>query len=440
MQFPPRAILIWRRQSSQRSILFRVANLLLLLSACKASALAAQQPPPSPWDSIVREFATKIANVGSVRGEGSLELQNLSSLDGSTAAEIHASLLGLLSAKGFRLIPGVADKGGPLAPPAPPIHIVATLSENLDGLIWIAEVHTSSGNKIVMLPVTPPPGVSANEVHPVPLLERTVFWRQAEPMLDFAMVPATAGVAPLLIVLSPERLTFYRSEQGVWHITASAAIEHTQPWPRDLRGRMELDAGKLSVYLPGIFCSGTAGTELGLYCSPGADKLWPVEAGGIGGSTFKFDAGRNYFLDPIENPSAGAARFKPFYSAARVQSGVYGGLLEVVAGGDGAQLHEGREIAEHFPGWGSDITSLNDTCAGFSPVLVAGAGDDTSTDTIQIYQMADRQALAAGQPILFPGPVRALWETSDARSARVISHNLQTGMYEASSISISCGR
>jgi hypothetical protein len=419
---------------------FRVANLLLLLSGCCASALAGQQPPPSPWDSIVREFVTKIAASGSVRGEGSLEVQNLSSLDAPTAAEIRGSLLGQLNARGFRLIPDIADKGRPASPPAAPIHIAVTLSENLAGLIWIAEVRTSSGDKIAMLPVTPPPGVSANEVHPVALLERTVFWRQAEPMLDFAMIPAAADVAALLIVLSPERVTFYRSEQGVWHITASAAIEHAQPWPRDLRGRMELDSGRLSVYLPGIFCSGTAGTELGLYCSPGADKLWPVEAAGTGGGTFKFDAARNYFLDPIENPNPGAAKFKPFYSVARVQSGVYGGLVEVVAGPDGAQLREGREIAAHFPGWGSGLASLDDSCAGFSPVLVTGTGDDTSTDTIQIYQVADHQAVAAGQPISFPGPVRALWEASDEKSARVVSQNVQTGMYEASSISISCAR
>jgi hypothetical protein len=405
MQFPPPAVPICRSQSSQRSIVFRVANLLLLLSGCCASALAGQQPPPSPWDSIVREFVTKIAASGSVRGEGSLEVQNLSSLDAPTAAEIRGSLLGQLNARGFRLIPDIADKGRPASPPAAPIHITV-----------------------------------ANEVHPVALLERTVFWRQAEPMLDFAMIPAAADVAALLIVLSPERVTFYRSEQGVWHITASAAIEHAQPWPRDLRGRMELDSGRLSVYLPGIFCSGTAGTELGLYCSPGADKLWPVEAAGTGGGTFKFDAARNYFLDPIENPNPGAAKFKPFYSVARVQSGVYGGLVEVVAGPDGAQLREGREIAAHFPGWGSGLASLDDSCAGFSPVLVTGTGDDTSTDTIQIYQVADHQAVAAGQPISFPGPVRALWEASDEKSARVVSQNVQTGMYEASSISISCAR
>jgi hypothetical protein len=124
----------------------------------------------------------------------------------------------------------------------------------------------------------------------------------------------------------------------------------------------------------------------------------------------------------------------------RLQGETYGGPLQVVTGPDGAQLREGREISAHFPSWGSDIASLSDDCPGLSPILVTGTGDDTATDTIQIYQLADRQAVAAGQPISFPGPVRALWEASDVKSARVVSQNLQTGMYEASSISITCNR
>jgi hypothetical protein len=412
---------------------------LLWLCACSVPCSRAQQSPPSPWDSVVREFAGKIVAAGSVRGEGSLEVQNLCSLDAPTVGDIENSLLAQLRSKGFRFIPDVADNGGPSSPPAPPIRIFVTLSANLDGLIWIAELRNPSGNKVVLLPVTPPRG-AGNEIRPVPSLERVMVWRQAEPVLDFAMVPASADAAAQLIVLSPERATFYRFEQGVWRLGASAAIEHAQPWPRDLRGRIELDSGKLSVYLPGIFCSGTAGTELGLYCSPAAEKLWPVEVGGLGGAAARFDPARNYFLDPIESPNAGGPKFKPFYSAARLPGEMYGDPLEVFTGPDGAQLHEGREISADFPSWGSDIASLSDACPGTPPVLVTGVGDDTSTDTIQMYQVVDRQAAAAGQPISFPGPVRALWEAGDGKSARVVSQNLQTGMYEASSVSITCNR
>jgi hypothetical protein len=421
-----------------------VALLVLLLFLCSVLAARGQQPAqsPSPWGSIVREFASKIVTAGSVRGEGRLSLQNLCSLDASTADSIEGGLLEQLSSRGFRDNPVVADNGGPLSPPAPPIDIRVTLSQNLAGLIWIAELRTPSGRKVVMLPVTTPTGAPSNEVRPVPAIVHTVSWRQPEPMLDFAMVPATPQSSAQLMVLSPERVTFFRFEQDAWHLTASAAIEHPQPWPRDLRGRIELESGKLSVYLPGIFCSGSAGTELGLYCAPGAEKPWPVGNDGLGARTAKFDPARNYFVDPIQLSKSDGARSAAFYSAAELQDFSYAGRQSIRAALDGSvQLAEGRDvISVKFPGWGSDIVSFYGGCAGLSPVLATGTGDDTSTDTIQIYQVADRQAVAAGQPISFPGPVRALWLARDANSARVVSQNLQTGMYEASSISISCDR
>ena len=455
MRFSPRAHLIRRPHSLRRPLLFRVVTLVLLLSAGSAARLPAQQATQaaSVWESATREFVAKLAAVGSVRGNGTLSVQNMCSLDAPTATLIGHSMLLQLNSRGFRLIQPATGGGEPSSPPAaaPPnsasIDIRVTLSENLSGFIWIAELHTASGNKIVMLPVAAPPGISANEARPVPLLERTIVWRQPEAMLDFAIVGATPETPQQLIVLSPERVAFYNFQQDNWRLAASAAIEHAHPWPRDLRGRIEVDSGKLSVYLPGIFCSGTLGTELGLYCAPGEEKMWPVDGSGLatgavsdGGSVARLDPTRDYFLDPLPSSSTGGAKFAPFYSAALQTA--YDVHPVILAGLDSsAQLHEGGdEITAHFSGWGSDIASLTDACAAPSPVLVTGAGDDTSTDTIQLYQIADRQAVAVGQPISFAGPVRALWAASDGNSARAISQNLQMGAYEASSISISCSR
>lgn len=426
---------------------------MLLLAACSTLSAQPQQPaaPSSPWDSAARELVAKLAAAGSVRGNGTLSVQNMGSLDAPTAALIEHSLLVQLSAKGFRFVPPVTGVSGAPPPSAlanqPAIDIRVTLSENLNGLIWIAELRTPSGKKIVMLPVAVPPGISANEARPIPLLERTVVWRQAEPMLDFAMVGAAPDSAAQLIVLTPERVAFYNFEQGMWRLGASSAVEHAHPWPRDLRGRIEVESGKLSVYMPGIFCTGTVGAQIGLYCAPGEEKLWPVDGSGLvtgavsqGGSLARLDPARNYFLDPIQSSNGGEPKFARFYSAGLQTA--YGGNLAILAGLDAsAQLREGGdEIAARFTGWGSDIASLNDTCAAPSPVLVTGTGDDTSIDTIQIYQIADRQAVAVGQPISFPGPVRSLWAASDGKSARAVSQNLQSGMYEASNLSISCNR
>jgi hypothetical protein len=72
-------------------------------------------------------------------------------------------------------------------------------------------------------------------------------------------------------------------------------------------------------------------------------------------------------------------------------------------------------------------------------VLVTGIGDWTVRDTLRIYRVADHQAVTVGQPLEFSGPILALWPTQDDKSARVVSRNLQTGMYEASIVSVSCG-
>src|ERR1700685_3374680 len=109
MRVSPPANLVRRSYSLLHSlrcpIAFRAAMLLFLLCACSVPNSRAQQLLPSRWDSVVREFAGKIVAAGTVRGEGSLEVQNLSSLDASTVADIENSLLAQLSSKGFRRIP-----------------------------------------------------------------------------------------------------------------------------------------------------------------------------------------------------------------------------------------------------------------------------------------------------------------------------------------------
>jgi len=77
-------------------------------------------------------------------------------------------------------------------------------------------------------------------------------------------------------------------------------------------------------------------------------------------------------------------------------------------------------------------------CRGGWQVLASGAGDWTERDQIQLYEIRDRKAIAIGQPLELPGPTLALWPTDDGKSARVVSRNLETGLYEASIVSAHC--
>jgi len=77
-------------------------------------------------------------------------------------------------------------------------------------------------------------------------------------------------------------------------------------------------------------------------------------------------------------------------------------------------------------------------CSGSPLVLSTGPGDWTVPDFIQAYEDKNpREPIA--QPIQFPGPIFALWPSEDGKSARAVSRNLQTGAYEASIVSVSCG-
>jgi hypothetical protein len=83
-------------------------------------------------------------------------------------------------------------------------------------------------------------------------------------------------------------------------------------------------------------------------------------------------------------------------------------------------------------------TALASTCSGSPLTLSTGPGDWTEPDFIQAYgDKTQREPIA--QPIQFPGPILALWPSEDGKTARVVSRNLQTGAYEASIMSVSCG-
>ena len=69
---------------------------------------------------------------------------------------------------------------------------------------------------------------------------------------------------------------------------------------------------------------------------------------------------------------------------------------------------------------------------------MTGTGDWTQPDHIQIYEIKGHQAVVIGQPLEFSGPILALWPGDDGKSARVVSRNLRTGMYEASIVSVAC--
>ncbi|HXN99237.1 MAG TPA: hypothetical protein VN881_09200 [Candidatus Acidoferrales bacterium] len=76
---------------------------------------------------------------------------------------------------------------------------------------------------------------------------------------------------------------------------------------------------------------------------------------------------------------------------------------------------------------------------GIGPlILVSGPGDWTEHDFVQAFGPKNQAGVVSGK-VQFPGPILALWPSEDGKSARVVLRNLQTGAYEASIVSVSCG-
>jgi hypothetical protein len=94
------------------------------------------------------------------------------------------------------------------------------------------------------------------------------------------------------------------------------------------------------------------------------------------------------------------------------------------------------------PEWGSQIQEIQSRCGSGAQFLVAGPGDYTQTDFVQLFGSDLTQHQPAGKPLSnllnFAGPVMDMH--ADGTGARAVVHNLETGSYEAHRISIECGR
>jgi hypothetical protein len=87
-----------------------------------------------------------------------------------------------------------------------------------------------------------------------------------------------------------------------------------------------------------------------------------------------------------------------------------------------------------------EAAKLGNACGSEPLVLASGTGDWTTQDNIRAYALAENQPSPVGSVVHFTGPVLAIWPSDDGKSARVISRNLETGMYEASIVSVTCAR
>ncbi len=343
-------------------------------------------------------------------GQGvALEVRNISSLDATEVAAVRRALETELQNRSVLF----------LAKGLAPINLRVTLSENLEGYLWVAEIRRGDTSEVILLSVPRPgeglPPVSA----PAMEIRKQLFWQQADPILDWAMPGSAAGSPTPLLVLESTRLALYQRTSDRWVAGPSFAIPRFQAWAREDRGWLSVVGDAVTVSLPGTTCRGTWQGAASLTCQQTAQPWMPT---------------------PVPLQFGGADRgLPPAFSYAVLSQ--KGKSLLLAAGFDGlARLYEeGSDATASFPAWGSDLVGVSSSCGSGSQVLVTGAGDYTQPDTIRAFEIHERQAVPVSAPVNFSGPVTALWPASDGTGAVAVVRNLETALYEAYRFTVSCG-
>lgn len=437
---------------------FVFATTLVLPSADGRGQGTASHTPTNNWTDAVGELTAKILSRGAMQGGVALTMRNMSSLSDEDVSQIRRELRSQLRSHGIRLS----------APKEATIGIQVSLSENVEGFVWIAEIQNGDSRDVAMIAVARSQPQAARSNREALTIRRVSVYEQAEPLLDFALldngpdavagqgVPAARGLAlslnsVALLERAPKNPDD-REEIAAWRLKQSAPLIRVGPWPRDARGRLIIGRdNSYNAYLPGMKCSGATAPALSLACQEG-DEPWPLGGTGIGpvdtvGTTSPstataaayFAPNRNFFDGRIRLGDGREVQVAPFFTATSLP--LKTGAVWLLARTDGrAQLlNANADPVASLEGLGSDIVSFSTGCQSGWQVLATSAGNSEESDAIQTYEIVNRKAVAVGAPAEFAGPVTALWLLADGSGATAIVHNLKSASYEAIRLSITCG-
>ena len=391
--------------------------LLLGLGAVQLFAAA----PETAWAVPSARLAKEIANI-SGPGTAILTIKNQSSIPNDELASIKRGIEAQLRVDGIQI--RTADNAA--------TTIAITLSENLQGWLWVAEVTQGSDTKVALIPVPRPGGVAPMQSGPSIALKKTLVYTQASAILDFATIHS--GSETHLVVLDESAVSLYRAAGPKYELEQAFAIVHSRPFPRDLRGRLAIGRDHLfDAYLPGVICSSSAATPIQVTCHE-SDDPWP-----LGSQKALFNSGRDFFTGVLL-PGVGK-QVNPFFTAADLPRSNY--TLWIFTGTDGVVresdgVNERRVAASSSGDWGSDLAAVHDTCGLGTQLLVAAAGE--GADSLRAYEVPDREPVQVSAALNFESPVIALWTAMDGTNANAIVHNKTGGRYEAYSVSVACSQ
>jgi hypothetical protein len=398
-------------------ILRQIRPLFALLAL---GILLASQAYAEAWTSAVSELAQRIATKAGPGTAVTLSLKNISSLSTADVNSIRTQLNAALISRGLRIVTAEQSVA----------ELRVTLSENGAGYVWIAEIRQGNAADVVFTSVPRAEGVQPSLSGAI-TLQRRMLWAQEEPILDLALTGTEA--LPGAIVLTRNKVTYYRISNSTWQEADSAPITHSRPLPRDVRG-MIIVAGNnpFEVALPGAKCTISGNNPYRSDCVD-TDDPWPINDGEPQLNAF-FSPARNFFTGAVSR-GVDSTVLPPFYSAAK-----FGNSEWLFAGTDGRITYTNfvNTLPMAAVNWGSEIASIKGKCSPDAVVLTTRDGDYTQPDAVQGFQIIAREPIAITVPVEFAGPVTVLRGAGEFAIA--VSHNLKTGRYEAYSISLACNQ
>jgi hypothetical protein len=439
---------LWRDWMRSYRRIFATLSLL----AVSISGLAAQQQQTQSAPQTSLQTSSQTAGEGPLASAARDLAHKLAAslgadLKGKVAVD--ANPANLSSASSFDFQQGCAAFSAELAgegmttPPANSQPAVATvhltLSSNFQGSLWVADVAQAAAHKIFFSAVVPLGSTSTLPAAPHLTLQRQFLLSSPDPILDARILPATTDAPESLLVLQPERIAIYLQSNSAWQIRAQSPLQHQNPWPRDLRGRLQQGQNGLRSALPGIACDinlnlgSQPNPSVTASCKPSVTP-WAV-LGGINMSPTLLVqlAPQTSLFSSVALPGIqfeSLAEFEPVSVASPSNGFAPPNLLATLPDGR-ALLFEGSATpAATFSGWGSDIAALWSSTRQRWPILVTRDGDWTQPDAIQAFDIVEHQAVPVSAPMDFDGPITALWPEGE-NEALAVSRNLKTGLYEA---------
>lgn len=391
----------------------RITNAAVLVLTLASAAWAGD------WQAPASQMAQRIA---AITGPGAVAatVVNHSSLTSSEVDDVRRKLSTELAAFGVQS--ASADQAA--------ATVQVTLSENVQNYLWVAEIRQGTSMPVVVMLSVPSVGRPAARPSNLLAIHKALLWSDENRILDLAIVNSNP---PHMIVLESDRVVLNRLQGDHWQQEQALALIHVRPWPRDLHGRLMLRKDHLfDAYLPGVYCRSGTAAPLSMSCDD-SDDPWPL----TGEMNAFFSATRNFFTGAL-SPGIQKQTIAPaFYSAAAVPREKY--TLWAFAGVDG-QVHFLDGVADRpFAqlGWGSDIASLRSGCGAGWQVLATSDGDGPG-DSVRAFEIPDREPVLVSAPVEFEGRVTAMWTDSDGTGVTAISHNAETGKYEAYRLSMDC--